>query len=1594
MIFEEHLIFLTKLQTWNNSLSVILSDNFITIFSYLPNALFKKLNQCVTYTIASDTDSNSTYTLCLIPRHIPLIISLTCLFLTALVYVKENLTFKNIFNKSNKKDSFSSFIKSLCFNLIDFGVIKLLTLPLLYMSLNMAYSAIQLLFNSINFLENIFMLLFGAIIFILIIIANIVFITNFSLIIQFQIPYHYDRFFSYDYDLFLLALKILIAFENMLYDFQIEHELNYALILMIFLINLIVVLNFLYGLLMGKIIFILNETFNLCRINVVLFSTIFYFLYYFFYRPGGDVMNLVFIIICFVLNVVFTIYITKIISNKNEENILNSENFVFILIWLFNEKLINKVELNVNSYVTLSIKKISEIKTHEPTTILINKHVNNILLIHKNKCKVVKCNICSIGSHDFHSLVKELNRFIKKEVEVYKKKTFDKITMDCYKLLRLLCLENQVENKKIKLIQKTRAFIENNSSNLIVYNNLILYYGQINRDHLEMDRLYKANKTFDNINTSLIQVIDLLLDLTTKYELDKSMDIIKLAGEVNKTKLNIGKNLDFLYTSRDMFKDDYGIILIKFIYEHIFNTKYKEELFGSLEGMDERLSYEFMNRKILLLQYDPVYNSVIILKAGKEFAKFRYKSIRNIFPAELAQYGERLFIEKIKKNCSFSFEFEYLISFEKKFINNLFLKCQILPSINQNELILQCEYKIEQKNLILLENLNYIETTAEDNEDILRDENEMHSFIANSSQDIAQYLFIDPIWLDNIKNNVKIKPLILFSNFFNQDILANKYNNNTAITLGQNNMNTDFIMQDNIIDLLSIEDEDKRESVKLFKLNFTEYIERYLKIIEYLKDLPEYSTLEDQTLMQDNLAEVMQLAEHKLVFYFSYEKKYTLKLDVNKAFILYHLKKYDKFSTTIGSRFDKDNEESHIEEVPVEFGSTTVSSFSSKSKNLQNNTYASKTIQNNMSLRRYTRITLIYNFVLILYCLVYMIIGVYNIEFFNDFYNVRNSMIKFRNRIFHTPLSVLNSFDLVNPNDSKTSVQLSKLIDTNIDIDKFLFLEIEPKAQEMSDNFNILQPYFYLISDNPRLSQLLEANYNYKQISMQDGEYILQDKPLSFKDLCLIYLNDMKIISGLGKNLYRKQFYIINIKENKFILPEGVTYIDEHTRIVYEMVINYNLYFNGLQDIEDELNNYHQNFLIKLTNYNIYFTIGLLSLHLFLIVISVQIINYLYKVLRSNCILVDSLITKEFIKIFKIKMNILKTLSGLFLENPVTTINSCKDLIKSKKREENIISAGTTKGRQNKLQIQQAAAENDKKTFYVNDLNCENVVAPLKRIFVYAYLGYYLIIIAMFLILLDYMNTIKLLSSFMVNNSKLMKGAYSNFVLLQMNIIKNETDSYLYSQLMDDNLSDTFFEGYIDMDLFNSFGYSSLNSQMRRDISILNDNFVKSVADLFKCKFLVEKTSDKIFSNNFNNFGKDQVITFIKDTCLQLGMLDLNMDQIYNDIRYVSLKLLKEYKLSNQDYNEMIDIYHDDEFRRLNYILLLYYRPIQSYLLVNIYIYTIFESNSIFLMITMVYLILNIVLDVLLYLVIDFIIVKRSTKTNNDFNTLIECLKN
>jgi hypothetical protein len=1573
MIFEEHLIFLTKLKTWNNSLSVILSDWLVAVFSYLPNILFKKLNQCITFTTTDGNDNSVAYGICYLPRPIPIIIFLTCLLISSLLYMKENFAFKNIFNNSGKKDSFLNFIKSFCFNLIDFGIIKLLTLPLLYMSLNMGYSAVQLLANTINPVENAFILIFGGFVFIFVIIINLVVINNFSLIIQFQISYHYDRFFSYYYDLLLLVLKILIAIENMLYDFKVKHEMNYAIIILILSINVIVILNFIYGLLVGKVIFILNKTYNLCRISVVLFSSIFYLFFYFLYKSNGDIMNLIMIIICFIVNIVFTYYITEMISSRNEYNILNSENMVFVLIWLFNERAILKTDNNLNKFVTLSIKKVEEIKTYEPSSIVINKHVNNVLLLHKNKCKIDKCNICNIGSHDYHILVREMNRYLKRDIEIYKKKTYNRLTLDCYKLIKLLCLEDQIENKKIKLIQKTRASIGNNSSNLIVYNNLILYYGQINRDHLEMDRLYKANKTFDNINSSFIQVIDLLLDLTTKYEMDKSMDIIELAGEVNKTKIKICKNLDILYISRDTFKDDYGIILIKFIYEHIFNTKYKEELFGSLEGMDERLSYEFTNRKLLLLQYDPVYNNVTIMKAGKEFAHLRYKSIKNMFPKELANHGENLFIEKIKKNCSFSFEFEYLISFEKKYVNNLILKCQILPSISQNELILQCEYKIEHKNLILLENLNYVEA----NED-------SHSYIANSSQDIAQYLFIEPNWLDSIKNNNKIKHLIMFSNFFNRNTL--NYNIESAVTIRNINSakNQSNFLQDNIIELLADEYEESSELTKLFKLSFAEYIERYSKIIGYLKDLPELSAIEDQVIMQNNLAEVQQLAEHNLVFYFSYEKKYTIKLDVNRVFMLYYLKKYDKYSTTIGSKFDKANDESQIEEIPVEFGSTTVSSFSTKSKYLQNNTYASKTMQNNMSLRRYTRITLIYNFILIIYCLVYMAIGIYNIEFFNDFYNVRNSMIKFRNRVYHTPLSILNSFDLINPYETKKSHQVSKLINTDIDINEFLFLEIEPKTQEMSDNFSVLQPYFYLLSDNPRLSLLLETNYNYKQISIQNDEYILQDKPLSFQDFCLIYLNNLKIISE-GDSA-SKPLYIINIKDNKFILPEGITHIDNYTKIVYEMIINYNLYFKGLQDIEDELNDYHQAFLVKLTNYNIYFTIGLLILHLVLIVISVQIINYLYKVLRSNCILVDSLITKEFIKTFKTKMNILKILNGLYLENPVTTINTYKDSVKNKHKKDD--NNGSTSPKQQRKQNSQ----HENKTFYVNELNCENVVAPLKSIFIFSYLAYYLIIITMFLILLNYMDTMKLLSIFMINNSALIKGTYSNFALLQMSIIKNETDSYLYTQLVDDQSND--FDGYIDMDLFNSFGYSSTNSRMRSSIPILNNNFKQTTVNLFKCKYLVDMINDNIFTSNYDDFGKDKVVSFITNTCLQLGMLDINMDQLYNDIRYSSLKLLKQYNSSSQDYNKMIDIYDSDEFRRLNYLLLLYYRPIQSYLLMNIYIPTILQSNDIFLVITMVYLILNIVLDVLLYLVIDFLIVKRSTKVNNNFNTLIECLKN
>jgi hypothetical protein len=90
-----------------------------------------------------------------------------------------------------------------------------------------------------------------------------------------------------------------------------------------------------------------------------------------------------------------------------------------------------------------------------------------------------------------------------------------------------------------------------------------------------------------------------------------------------------------------------------------------------------------------------------------------------------------------------------------------------------------------------------------------------------------------------------------------------------------------------------------------------------------------------------------------------------------------------------------------------------------------------------ITFKRITKLTVIYNILLVIYCLVYMFIGLGLSSQYTDFYNIRPSFLMLRNKVSHTTLSLVSIYNNTdNIND--------------LTLDQYICNEIETKTTEIT----------------------------------------------------------------------------------------------------------------------------------------------------------------------------------------------------------------------------------------------------------------------------------------------------------------------------------------------------------------------------------------------------------------------------------------------------------------------------------------------------------------------------------------------------------------
>jgi hypothetical protein len=602
-----------------------------------------------------------------------------------------------------------------------------------------------------------------------------------------RISFHYERYFSVNYDIFLLILKILICFESALFYIGVNNKnliifpayintfLNIIILVLVILFTSIIIIRVLHSKNTSKtqsIIYLINPVYSNLRIFLLIFTSlsIIFFLYSINFINNLPVS---FISLCFLTLLIFSFLITKFLSYKNKVNIYAAEKFVYTFIHLYMYRHVenSNIILEMGTYHSLYCKKVED------------------------------CNVCHNGLKNFNfEEVKHIGDKYLKNLNSQEKKLYNQSELEMLIYMKLILLEELEGDKKILLIQKTKKYILNEkyrkeSKKLFAknfYYNLCMFYDyllaeikicnnyvNIVNGHSNKKSFLETYTWFSKLNSTCLlleQSADKILKLYQAFTYKERKEIFTFAQEINEYKEDIMKNLYFLFqdnqnlhSSYFSFTSNYTLESLKYIYQNLFNPIIEIPMLDST-GYEDNLEYLeecYRDDKLINISFNYLEKDLKLLRLSKELNSFRGKKIEDLFPHQISKEGKQLFIDKILNTTTNRFTFEYYLTkrnsdsaevSKDKYINIIKMDCLICFTFNLNEFLIIAKYEIINEDILM------INTTHMDG-------------IVNFSEEVGKFFYLTVELLDymsksgnffSLRNMLKLsktKSIIINSNF-------------------------------------------------------------------------------------------------------------------------------------------------------------------------------------------------------------------------------------------------------------------------------------------------------------------------------------------------------------------------------------------------------------------------------------------------------------------------------------------------------------------------------------------------------------------------------------------------------------------------------------------------------------------------------------------------------------------------------------------------------------------------------------------------------------------------------------------------------------
>ena len=561
-----------------------------------------------------------------------------------------------------EKNNFLKIFDKICVNFFDLILFRLLPLygfdcisrGILRISLKKKYKIIDVIIQFILFCFYLISIFTHIHYF-----RNVCTWNNFKVLNSYINSYPYDKFYSQKYDLVYFLLKLMISISQSYLEYN-----NYFLdIIVIFATFIFIILFYSFSFYTFYLVFISKNALyiymnfsNKLRFFYILLTLECLILRLALHYSGDHIPYLVYVFIL----VFFNIYLvttkfnqflyTSAITSQNfiavcwfvQSNNINKQDF--IIEWISNHK--TKCILDSSDCPICSeLKKEFDIYSDDHLLELNKERPENQLLNLNNKIKN-KNEISKIEKRNLISNMFPAFKFFNSLI---------------YLALRSKKYMSKEDLIRLDFIQLTTLFLnEDKEIDFIIFNKVcqcLLKYrkkSQVLMTFLLIFDLLRKSEKFCNQKYEILLKNEELRNSLALY-LKEYEDFILYKEKNPENYYDISCKYktfkDLLITIHMYFKKNiecnYELILMRYIYETLINSKYYHIQPFDLNNYSEFLEFHFSNSRTFLLKYNIEQGSFFVIKASKEILKYQGRRFCYIFPPELRNYASYKFKSKL-----------------------------------------------------------------------------------------------------------------------------------------------------------------------------------------------------------------------------------------------------------------------------------------------------------------------------------------------------------------------------------------------------------------------------------------------------------------------------------------------------------------------------------------------------------------------------------------------------------------------------------------------------------------------------------------------------------------------------------------------------------------------------------------------------------------------------------------------------------------------------------------------------------------------------------------------------------------------------------